>query len=293
MHPNPIAAPLARSLHRRRALAALGALPALLTGCAASGSGDEVWRPWVGRGGKDVMWVPTLDAVVMPMLEMAAVRSDDIVYDLGSGDGKIPIWAARRFGVRAVGIEYDAKLSELAQRNAARAGVTDRVRMIRGDIFVEDFSSATVLTLYLGQALNLRLRPIILAMQPGTRVVSNNFDMEHWEPDRTVRIEAQNPLFLWIVPARVAGAWTVDGLPDAASATLRLTQTFQKVEGTLEADGRRLGRVDGRLDGEHITLTIRGGDGSARQVQARAAGDVLTGTVGEGPARPFSARRAR
>jgi SAM-dependent methyltransferase len=268
-------------------------LPALLTGCAATGSGDEVWRPWVGRGGKDVMWVPTLDAVVMPMLEMAAVRADDIVYDLGSGDGKIPIWAARRFGVRAVGIEYDAKLSELAQRNAARAGVTDRVRMIRGDIFVEDFSSATVLTLYLGQALNLRLRPIILAMQPGTRVVSNNFDMEHWEPDRTVRIEAQNPLFLWIVPARVAGAWTVDGLPDAASATLRLTQTFQKVEGTLEADGRRLGRVDGRLDGERITLAIRSSDGSTRQVQARAAGDVLTGTVGEGPARPFSARRAR
>jgi hypothetical protein len=293
MHPCPIASPLARSLHRRRALAALGALPALLTGCAATGSGDEVWRPWVGRGGKDVMWVPTLDAVVMPMLEMAAVRSDDIVYDLGSGDGKIPIWAARRFGVRAVGIEYDAKLSELAQRNAARAGVTDRVRMIRGDIFVEDFSSATVLTLYLGQALNLRLRPIILAMQPGTRVVSNNFDMEHWEPDRTVRIEAQNPLFLWIVPARVAGAWTVDGLPDAASATLRLTQTFQKVEGTLEADGRRLGRVDGRLDGERITLAIRSSDGSARQVQARAVGDVLTGTVGEGPARPFSARRTR
>lgn len=292
MHSCPIPSPSEQLPRRRRVLAALGALPALLAGCAATDSGDEVWRPWVGRGGKDVMWVPTLDAVVMPMLELAAVRADDIVYDLGSGDGKIPIWAARRFGARAVGIEYDAKLSELAQRNAARAGVTDRVRMIRGDIFVEDFSTATVLTLYLGQALNLRLRPIILGMRPGTRVVSNNFDMEHWEPDRTVRIEGQNPLFLWIVPARIAGTWMLDGLPETPSATLRLTQNFQKVEGTLEADGRRLGRVEGRLDGERLVLAIRSGDGSIRQVQARVAGDVLTGSLEAGAPRTLRARRA-
>jgi SAM-dependent methyltransferase len=292
MHSCPIPSPSEPVLRRRRVLAALGSLPALLAGCAATDSGDEVWRPWVGRGGKDVMWVPTLDAVVMPMLELAAVRADDIVYDLGSGDGKIPIWAARRFGARAVGIEYDAKLSELAQRNAVRAGVTDRVRMIRGDIFVEDFSTATVLTLYLGQALNLRLRPIILGMRPGTRVVSNNFDMEHWEPDRTVRIEGQNPLFLWIVPARIAGTWMLDGLPEAPSATLRLTQNFQKVEGTLEADGRRLGRVDGRLDGEHLALAMRSAEGSIRQVQAKVAGDALTGTLDTSAPRTLRARRA-
>lgn len=291
MHPCPIASSPARSLHRRRALAALGALPALLTGCAATGSGDDVWRPWVGRGGKDVMWVPTLDAVVMPMLELAAVRPDDIVYDLGSGDGKIPIWAARRFGVRAVGIEYDAKLSELAQRNAARAGVTDRVRMIRGDIFVEDFSSATVLTLYLGQALNLRLRPIILAMQPGTRVVSNNFDMEHWEPDRTVRIEGQNPLFLWIVPARVGGTWMVEGLPEGGAATLRLEQSNQVVRGTLAgADGRAL-PVRGRLDGVRLALDVGPEGAVARRLALEARDDAMRGTVAGDAARTVTARR--
>ena len=282
--PSPFAA-------RRRLLSALPALGALVAGCATSQEGDEVWRPFVGRAGKDVMWVPTLDDLVMPMLDLAGVGKDDLLYDLGSGDGKIPIWAARRFGARAVGIEYDEKLSELAQRNAVRAGVTDRVRMIRGDIFKEDFSSATVLTLFLGQALNMRLRPIILGMRPGTRVVSNAFDMEAWEPDRTVRIEGQNPLFLWIVPARVEGTWAIDGLAQGSPATLRLTQLFQKVDGTLEAGGRRLGAVEGRLDGSRLTLTLPGLEGPARQVVVQVGGDGLTGTAGPGSARPLSGRR--
>jgi SAM-dependent methyltransferase len=288
-HPSSFA-PLRR---RRLVLGALVSAPVLLGACASAGSGDEVWRPLLGRGGKDVMWVPTQDAAVTAMLELADVRADDIVYDLGSGDGKIPIWAARRFGARAVGIEYDAKLAELAQRNAIRAGVTDRVRMIRGDIFVEDFSSATVLTLYLGHSLNMRLRPTILAMRPGTRVVSNNFDMEHWEPDRTVRAEGQNPLFLWIVPERIAGTWIVEGLPDASAATLHLTQRFQKVEGALEAEGRRLARVEGRLMGARLELVLRGGEATSRRIVAQASGDTLSGTFAEAPTGRISARRAR
>ncbi len=176
-----------------------------LAGCTIPGAGDDTYRPRVGQHGKDVMWVPTLDPLVLPMLEAAQVTADDVVYDLGSGDGKIPIWAARRFGARAVGIEYNPDLVALARRNVERAGVSDRVRIIHGDIFVEDFSSATVLTLFLGAELNQRLRPIIAKMRPGTRVVSNLFDMGDWEPDRVIRLPDQNPIYLWVVPARVDG----------------------------------------------------------------------------------------
>jgi SAM-dependent methyltransferase len=255
------------------------------------GAGDDTFRPLVGQAGKDVMWVPTLDGLVMPMLELADVRAEDVVYDLGSGDGKIPIWAARKFGARAVGIEYDGKLSALAQRNAERAGVTDRVKMIHGDIFKEDFSSATVLTLYLGEALNEKLRPTILAMKPGTRVVSNSFGMGTWEPDRTVRLPEQNPLFLWIVPARVGGTWTVEGLPEGGAATLRLEQSNQVVRGTLAgADGRAL-PVRGRLDGVRIALDVGPEGAVARRLALEARDDAMRGTIGGDAARTVAARR--
>ncbi len=275
---------------RRTVLCAL--LAAAAAGCSTGGAGDEVFKPLVGQAGKDVMWVPTLDTLVMPMLELANVGPDDLVYDLGSGDGKIPIWAARRFGARAVGIEYDAKLSALAQRNAERAGVTDRVRMVHGDIFREDFSSATVLTLYLGEALNRRLLPTILAMRPGTRVVSNSFGLGDWEPERTVRVPDQNPLFLWIVPARVAGEWTLDGLPGGGPATLRLEQTFQTVRGTLTGAERRAVPVTGRLEGTKLSLDVGGDAGAVRRLQLEAHDDAMRGTVGSDAARTVTARRA-
>jgi hypothetical protein len=274
---------------RRAALASL--LAAALAACSTGGAGDDTFRPLVGQAGKDVMWVPTLDGLVMPMLELAGVRADDVVYDLGSGDGKIPIWAARKYGARAVGIEYDGKLSALAQRNAERAGVTDRVKMIHGDIFKEDFSSATVLTLYLGEALNEKLRPTILAMKPGTRVVSNSFGMGTWEPDRTVRLPEQNPLFLWIVPARVGGTWTVEGLPEGGAATLRLEQSNQVVRGTLAgADGRAL-PVRGRLDGVRIALDVGPEGAVARRLALEARDDAMRGTVAGDAARTVTARR--
>ena len=276
---------------RRRALTALAcALAAAAAGCSTGGAGDDIFRPLVGQAGKDVMWVPTLDTLVMPMLELANVGPGDLVYDLGSGDGKIPIWAARRFGARAVGIEYDARLSALAQRNAERAGVTDRVRMIHGDIFKEDFSSATVLTLYLGEALNRRLVPTILRMRPGTRVVSNSFDMGDWEPERTVRLPEQNPLFLWIVPARVDGEWTLEGLPEGGAATLRLEQSYQKVRGTLTGADRRSLPVTGRLEGTRLVLDT--GGGPQRRLQLEARDDGLRGTVGADASRTVTGRRA-
>ncbi|MFO0235273.1 MAG: methyltransferase domain-containing protein [Burkholderiales bacterium] len=274
---------------RRAALASL--LAAALAACSTGGAGDDTFRPLVGQAGKDVMWVPTLDGLVMPMLELAGVRADDVVYDLGSGDGKIPIWAARKYGARAVGIEYDGKLSALAQRNAERAGVTDRVKMIHGDIFKEDFSSATVLTLYLGEALNEKLRPTILSMKPGTRVVSNSFGMGTWEPDRTVRLPEQNPLFLWIVPERVGGTWMVEGLPEGGAATLRLEQSNQVVRGTLAgADGRAL-PVRGRLDGVRLALDVGPEGAVARRLALEARDDAMRGTVAGDAARTVTARR--
>jgi SAM-dependent methyltransferase len=275
---------------RRIALAAL--LACAGAACSTGGAGDDVYRPLVGQAGKDVMWVPTLDALVLPMLELANVGADDLVYDLGSGDGKIPIWAARRFGARAVGIEYDERLSALARRNAERAGVTDRVRMVHGDIFREDFSQATVLTLYLGEALNRRLVPTILKMRPGTRVVSNSFGLADWEPERTVRLPDQNPLFLWVVPARVDGDWTLEGLPEGGAATLRLEQTYQMVRGTLVAGpDRRAVPVQGRLEGRWLALEA-GTGGAARRLRLEARDDGMSGTLGADATRPLTARRA-
>ena len=285
-----------RTIRRLRAIVRLPAaalacvLACALPGCAIHDAGDDAYRPWLGQAGKDVMWVPTLDALVMPMLEAARVTADDLLYDLGSGDGKIPIRAAQHFGTRAVGIEYDPALSALARRNAERAGVADRVRMVTGDVFLEDFSAATVVTLYLGRDLNLKLRPRLLEMRPGTRIVSNGFDMDTWEPDRTVRLAEQNPVFLWIVPATVRGEWTVSGLPDARDATLRLEQAFQQVSGTLADGARPIGAVQGRLDGARLALEIAGAQGAApRRLELEVDGDTLRGAGGAA----VSARRVR
>lgn len=246
----------------------------LASGCASGGAGDSAFRPLVGQGGKDVMWVPSLDGVVMQMLEAAEVTRDDLVVDLGSGDGRIPIWAARRFGARAVGIEYDARLSALAKRNAERAGVTDRVRMVHGDIFREDFSSATVLTLYLGQALNLKLRPTILRMRPGTRVVSNLFDMGDWAPDRVLRVPDQNPVFVWTVPAMVEGEWLLETMP-GAPARLRLEQRFQRLRGTLTPRNGKPESVEGSLSGRQLVLKSADSANARVMLDAEVDGDTL------------------
>ncbi|HYF58134.1 MAG TPA: methyltransferase domain-containing protein [Burkholderiaceae bacterium] len=277
-----------------RALSAAVAAPTLLVaGCATPEAGDDAYRPSIGQPGKDVMWVPTLDALAVPMLEAAGVTERDLVYDLGSGDGKLPILAARRYGARAVGIEYDARLSALAQRNAERAGVTDRVRMIHGDIFREDFSAATVVALYVGQDLNLKLRPTLLAMRPGTRVVSNLFDMGTWEPDRVIRVPDQNPAYLWVVPARVEGEWEIAGLPEGGPATLRLAQTFQKVAGTLVLAGRPAAEVEGRLEGTRLVVELPAARGPARRIVGEVEGAAFRGGLEGDPARAVIGRRVR
>lgn len=238
--------------------------------------GDTQYQPTVGQHGKDVIWVPTPDDLVVRMLETAKVTSKDLVYDLGAGDGKIPIQAARQFGAKAVGIEYNPELAALARRNAERAGVSDKVTIIHGDIFKEDFSKATVVTLYLLPELNIKLKPILLAMKPGTRVVSHSFTMGVWEPDEMISGAYGHFGYFWIIPARVEGKWTVNGLGDGP-ATMTLRQRFQKVDGEILLQGKKLSIIEGRLAGTALTLRYRDADGSEPAIKAQIDGQTISG----------------
>jgi SAM-dependent methyltransferase len=224
------------------------------------------------------MWLPTPDAMVERMLRMAKTTSADVVYDLGAGDGRLPIVAAKEFGATAVGIEYDRDLAALARRNAERAGVAGRVSIVAGDIFKEDFSRATVVTLYLLPDLNQQLRPQLLAMKPGTRVVSHAWDMGEWEPDATVRSD-ESEAFLWIVPARVEGRWTVRDEGGFFVGELELTQQFQRVGGTLTLRGKLQPLLGAYVDGESLGFTFVDLDGGVRSVRARIAGSTLSGSL--------------
>ena len=179
-------------------------MPAFLPGTVRAQASKE-YTPQVGQEGKDVIWVPTPQALVERMLDMAKLTSKDIHYDLGSGDGRTVITAAKR-GAQAVGVEYNPDMVALSERAAAKEGVTGKATFIHGDIFQTDFSQATVLTLYLLPSLNVKLRPIILKMKPGTRVVSHAFTMDDWQADQTDSVEGRTA-YLWIVPAPVEGTW--------------------------------------------------------------------------------------
>jgi len=172
-------------------------LPVLLASALSLGSMTSwaqqapatAYEPVRGQAGKDVIWIPTPEPLVEKMLNAARVSSEDRVFDLGAGDGIIAITAAKKFGAQSVGIEYNPQMADFARRKVREAGMADKVRIITGDIFKEDFSSATVVTLYLLPDLNLRLRPILLGMKPGTRVVSHAFTMGDWEPEETLEHE--------------------------------------------------------------------------------------------------------
>ena len=238
----------------------------------------ETYVPQRGQMGKDVMWLPTSDDLVYKLLEAAEVGPNDELVDLGAGDGKIPIAAARQFGARAWGIEYNQDLAALAQRNAQRAGVADRVRIVHGDIFKEDFSKATVVTLYLLEELNAQLRPTILAMKPGTRVLSNTFSMGDWEPDQVIRVSNGTGYF-WTVPANVAGLWTLSGLDEKGNATLKLDQTFQRLGGSLTLQGKTQNLLGARMEGSALHFSFINADGLLKAVKVLVNGQVLSGEV--------------
>jgi hypothetical protein len=228
--------------------------------------------------GKDVMWLPTSDDLVLKMLDAAKVGPQDELVDLGAGDGKIPIAAARQFGARAWGIEYNKDLAALAQRNAQRAGVAERVRIVHGDIFKEDFSKATVVTMYLLEELNAQLRPTILAMKPGTRVLSNTFSMGDWEPDQVIRVTNGTGYF-WTVPANVAGLWTLSGLDEKGNATVKIDQNFQRVGGTLTFQGKTQNLLGARIQGAELHFSFINADGLLKAVKVLVNGQVLSGEV--------------
>lgn len=227
---------------------------------------EKSFKPSTGQPGKDVVWVPTNDLLVTRMLEMAKVSKDDLVYDLGAGDGKIAIAAAKQFGARAVGVEYNPDMAQLAQCMVRTEGVGDQVKVVQGDIFETDFSSATVVTLYLLPELNLKLRPTILKMKPGTRVVSHSFLMDDWRPDES-SVSTDGAAYLWLVPANVAGKWTFKQQSGKDTFNVDLTQTFQKLDGSVGRGGDEI--TNAEMRGTQIEMMFSEGD-----VHTRLKGQV-------------------
>jgi len=253
--------------------------------------GDEVYQPSVGQAGKDVIWVPTPDALVTKMLQAVKTTKDDLVFDLGSGDGKIPIAAAKEFGATAVGIEYNPDMAELARRNVKRAGVDGKVRIITGDIFKEDFTKATVVTMYLLPDLNLKLRPIILKMKPGTRVTSHQFHMGDWEADERLNIEFRDA-YVWYVPADVAGDWAIKEESGGFEGVVTLAQRFQRVGGTITTGGKSQPLLSPTLTGDKLAFSFVDSENNLRTVKTTVSGATMSGDLSWfGRSTNISARR--
>jgi hypothetical protein len=237
-------------------------------GYAQHGTGES-YAPASGQEGKDVVWVPTSQELVDTMLDMAKVTSSDYVIDLGSGDGRLVITAAKR-GARALGIEYNPELVEYSRRAATKEGVGAKATFAKADIFESDFSKATVITMFLLPQLNLDLRPKILDMKPGTRIVSNTFDMGDWQADETIELElfdtSHRTALLWIVPAKVDGTWKL------GDGQINFTQDFQNISGTLTT---AQGSVEftGKLNGNKISFAA----GSVRYT-GTVRGRTISGT---------------
>ncbi|MDP2268706.1 MAG: class I SAM-dependent methyltransferase [Deltaproteobacteria bacterium] len=235
------------------------------------------YEPVPYQEGKDVVWVPTAQALADKMLDLAKVTSQDYVIDLGSGDGRIVITAAKR-GARALGIEYNPDLVALSKRNAVKEGVTAKTQFLQADLFESDFSQATVITMFLLPEINLKLRPKILDLKPGTRIASNSFNMDEWEPDQTVVVTPEEgcdnkfcEAYFWVVPAKVAGAWK---LPQGE---LWLTQSFQMISGTLKTGSNVVAITKGRMNGDLISFTAGGA-----QYAGRLSGNTMQGTCRSG-----------
>jgi hypothetical protein len=259
----------------------LVAVAVVLVGLPAQAqqSTDKPFEPQVGQAGKDVVWVPTPQALVDKMLDMAKVTPQDFVMDLGSGDGRTVITAAKR-GARALGIEYNPKMVELSRFNAQKEGMTARATFQEADLFTVDLSKANVITMFLLPSINMKLRPKILELRPGTRIVSNTFSMEDWNADETQTISGDCSSWctalLWIVPAKVDGTWKL------GQTSLALKQQFQMLSGTLGTTAI----TNGRLRGNEITFTA----GNATYT-GQVEGNNIKGMVKGGPGGTFTATR--
>jgi hypothetical protein len=258
----------------QRSLLTLGLSLVTVSVFAQAQAGSQTFTPEVGQPGKDVVWVPTPQALVDRMLDIAKVTPQDYLIDLGSGDGRTVITAAKR-GARAHGIEYNPDMVALSQRNAVAEGMTARATFAKADLFESDFSQATVITMFLLPDINLRLRPKILDLKPGTRIVSNTFTMDDWSPDETSVVagdcSAWCTALFWIVPAKVAGAWQ---LPQG---TLNLRQQFQSISGTMSGGSRTTPISAATLRGDQISFSAGG-----VQYSGRVNGNVMQGTTSAG-----------
>jgi protein-L-isoaspartate O-methyltransferase len=301
-------------IHRNKAFRVFtGIVLVLLAGWTVARA--QEYEPKIGQKGKDVMWAPTPHGWVEIMLNAANLTPADFLIDLGSGDGRIVIAAAKR-GVRAMGIEYNPDLVELSKREAEKAGISDKVTFVNADFFTADFSNASFITMYLYPKVNLKLRPRILDLSPGTRIVAYDFDMGGWTPDQVVTYREKRPsaeirprasmssinledwepvqvetynerhAFLWIVPAKVAGVWTWPG------QELTLHQKFQVIEGTLIDRGKKMSLKSAKLKGDQISFQIGGNAGSAIYA-GRVNGSTIEGIikVGNGPETSWTATR--
>lgn len=254
----------------RRLMIALVCLSFTTAAAAQTPAPAKPFEPTVGQAGKDVVWVPTPQALVDKMLDMAKVTPKDFLMDLGSGDGRTVITAAKR-GVRALGIEYNPDMVELARRNAAEAKVSDLATFEKADLFETDFSKAQVITMFLLPSINMKLRPTLLELAPGTRIVSNSFTMEDWKADETATIEEDCTSWctalLWIVPAKVEGTWQLGDAP------LMLTQQFQMLSGTL--GGTAI--ADAKMRGNEISFSV-----GAAEYTGTVDGSSMKGTISGG-----------
>ena len=255
-------------------LSAVFSRMALLAACAQAQPGQKEYQPQIGQEGKDVIWVPTPQAVVEKMLDLAHVTASDYVIDLGSGDGRTVIAAAKR-GAKARGIEYNPEMVELSKRNAAKERVSNRTTFVKADLFETDLSEATVITMFLLPDINLKLRPKLLALKPGTRIVSNSFTMGDWKADDTATVKEACASYctalLWIVPARVEGTWQLD------DGRLKLQQKYQTISGSLDRGGNTVAIANGKLKGDQIMFNA---DGSL--YVGRVSGNSMAGTISSG-----------
>jgi SAM-dependent methyltransferase len=246
--------------------------------------------PQVGQVSKDSVWVPTPERMIRRMLQLADTTANDVVIDLGSGDGRIPIYAAKHFGARTIGVELEANLIDLSRKAAQAQGVAERARFIQQDLFEADLSSATVVALYISPKVMERLQPRLLALKPGTRVVSHHFTLGDWEPDETVQVEGRTG-YLWVVPAAIEGEWRVRVGGD--EFRMRLERRYQALTSSGERGGKPLHVIGARLRGTEIRFTSFDRDGSVRHFQGRLEAGRLAGdSEGDGnEPRPWTATR--
>jgi len=253
------------------------AAPAQITAPKSRADCERIYRPEVGQPGKDVIWVPTPDELVTKLLKMARVNAQDLVVDLGAGDGKIAIAAAREFGATSIGIEYNPDLVRLAQCMVGVEGVTGKARIIHGDIFKEDFSQATVVTMYLLPELNLCIRHRLLAMKPGTRLASHQFTLGDWDADDSFDLEYRTAL-QWIVPARVGGNWLLRAT-GGETYSVELRQNFQKVTGDISSGSVRQPLVGAKLRGNSLRFAFNDNKGVTRTFTGTVQGAELNGVL--------------